>query len=548
MCSTNCSRLIICLSIFAALVALNFTDTRAHTLDEASLVSHLTLGRNLVERNNVTKTGKDLGDTVRVDPLNKLKKYRGGYDITNKHYWSSVVYTGIYGYAIGALWLLFGVLYGGFILLTSVFRDNEGGRKLEKKMPCSRQCYFWPLFLGASFTFLAIVACGVVLGGNSRFHSRAKTVVNIIIETADGASDTMFNVTGAMRNIQENLSMSNDGGGEEVTNFLNRTSGRLDREAIKIRREARKNRRLIEKGLRIIYTVSTVVFSLTLVALVALSISGFLKSHRILCTFIVLCWILAVLCWIFFGLYFFLEKFASDTCTALQDFQNDPKNNSLSSIVPCNELQSAKSLLFDTRAGIYDVINEVNANISSSRSSSVLNSVKICNPLSGPPEYNYRPDNCPPNTIKIGDIPKLLKVFTCSSGEAGTCRQGQFITAEVYRIVEAYTSSLQDLLDALPNMESLVDCRIVKDAFTRLISTQCKPLKRYARMVWISTVNLSTLMVVLILVYTFKVCHDRKRHFSDGSSVKPHLPPTVTLGPDKVHEAYINHSGQKLDA
>ncbi|KAK9141198.1 hypothetical protein Scep_010879 [Stephania cephalantha] len=545
MCSTNCSRLIICLSIVAALIAL--TETRAHTLDDDSLLSHPTLGRNLLERNNVTKRGKDLGDTVRVDPLNKLKKYRGGYDITNKHYWSSVVYTGIYGYAIGALWLLFGVLCGGFILFSLLFRDDADERKLKKKVPCSRQCYFWPVFLGTSFTILAIIACGVVLGGSSRFHSRAKTVVNIIIETADGASDTMFNVTGSMRNIQENLSMSNNGG-DEVTNFLNRTSQRLDREATKIRREARKNRRLIDKGLRIIYAVSTVAFSLTLAALIALSISGFLKSRRTLCSFIVFCWILAVLCWIFFGLYFFLDKFAGDTCTALRDFQNDPKNNSLSSIVPCNELQSAKSLLFDTRAGIYGVINEVNANISSARSSPVLNLVRICNPLSGPPEYNYRPDNCPPNTIKIGDIPKLLKMFTCNSSEGGSCRQGEFITAEVYRIVEAYTSSLQDLLDALPNMESLVDCRIVKDAFTRLISTQCKPLKRYARIVWISAVTLSTLMVVLILVYTFKACHDRKRHFSDGSSVKPHLPPTDKLGPDKVDEAYINHSVHKLDA
>jgi hypothetical protein len=29
-------------------------------------------------------------DTVRVDPLKDLKKYRGGYDIKNKHYWSVI--------------------------------------------------------------------------------------------------------------------------------------------------------------------------------------------------------------------------------------------------------------------------------------------------------------------------------------------------------------------------------------------------------------------------------------------------------------------------
>lgn len=32
-------------------------------------------------------------DTVRVDPLDSFKKYRGGYDIRNKHYWSVSLHT-----------------------------------------------------------------------------------------------------------------------------------------------------------------------------------------------------------------------------------------------------------------------------------------------------------------------------------------------------------------------------------------------------------------------------------------------------------------------
>lgn len=32
--------------------------------------------------------GNSKDDTVRPDPLEKLRKYRGGYDVTNVHYWS----------------------------------------------------------------------------------------------------------------------------------------------------------------------------------------------------------------------------------------------------------------------------------------------------------------------------------------------------------------------------------------------------------------------------------------------------------------------------
>lgn len=43
----------------------------------------------MLQGNNVSENSMiQRDDTVRIDPLDNLKKYRGGYDITNKHYWS----------------------------------------------------------------------------------------------------------------------------------------------------------------------------------------------------------------------------------------------------------------------------------------------------------------------------------------------------------------------------------------------------------------------------------------------------------------------------
>jgi hypothetical protein len=93
-------------------------------------------------------------------------------------------------------------------------------------------------------------ASGLVLGGNAKFHSKAKTVVNIIINTANQASKTIYNTTGAMNDIATNLETSN--GNSDTSSFLTSTSEKLDVQAANIQRQAEKNRRLINNGLRIV--------------------------------------------------------------------------------------------------------------------------------------------------------------------------------------------------------------------------------------------------------------------------------------------------------
>ncbi|KAK9287657.1 hypothetical protein L1049_016094 [Liquidambar formosana] len=510
--SINCTRLALSLSFMVVVLAITFPEISGLSISTSDFVA----GRNLLQIENVSEPIGQSDDTVRVDPLDNFKKYRGGYDITDKHYWSSTVFTGVYGYAIGLLWLLCGIVYGGFLLATTFCCMNKKNTKLKKKSLCYKQCYLWPLLLATFFTILAVASSGLVLGGNARFHSRAKTVLNIIMDTANEASKTIYNTTEAMKDIRNNLEASN--GGSEASNFLTSTSEKLDFEAANIQRQTRKNRRLINKGLKIVFIITTVTISLNLVAVIALSVSGFLRLRRALYLLIILCWVLTVVCWLFFGLYFFVGKFSGDTCTALEDFQQDPYNNSLSSILPCDELLKAKSVLSDVSAGIYDLVNEVNANISLQQ---VEIPVRICNPFSAPPEYQYQPENCPSNTIRIADIPQVLKVFTCSDTTNGTCKDGEFISASDFQAVEAYSTSIQNLLNVYPDMEGLVECQSVKDAFSEILTKHCKPLKRYIRMTWVSLVLLSIFMVFLVQIWIIKAHHERKHHFLDGS-VKPH--------------------------
>ncbi|GFQ06726.1 hypothetical protein PHJA_002816600 [Phtheirospermum japonicum] len=462
---------------------------------------------------NLSDSSGRSDDTVRVDPLNDLKKYRGGYDITNKHYWSSTAFTGIHGYAIAVIWILCGLGYGGYILIT---RTCMSSRKLKKRSHCQKQCYVQPLlFAIILFTILAITASGLVLGGNEKFHSRAKTVIDIVIDTADEASNTIYNTTGAMKDMSGNLADVN--ASSQANAFLTSTSRRLDAQAANIARQANRNRRRIDTGLRIVYIVTTVTISLTLVAVIALLVLGLLKFKRTLHVLIAICWIFTVLGWLFFGVYFFLQNFAGDTCTALESFQQDPYNNSLSSILPCDELLSARSALSDVSAGVYDLVNEVNTNISTSYG----NIVQICNPFSAPPLHEYQPWNCPSSSIRIGDIPQLLRQLACPDSEGATCNGGILISSTYYNTIEAYSVSIQKLMDVYPGMESLVECKTVKDAFSEILQNHCSPLKRYVRMVWAALVFLSVVMVALVLVWAVRA-HHNDNHYSLGGSIRPH--------------------------
>ncbi|KAK6266259.1 hypothetical protein QUC31_017096 [Theobroma cacao] len=190
----------------------------------------------------------------------------------------SVIFTGVPGYAIGLLWLLFGILYGGYLAATAYCCKRKG--KPKTKSLCHNQFCLWPILLAVIFTILAIAASGLALGGTAKFHSEAKTVVNIIMRTANGASETIYNTTGAMKEMRDNLGETNGTG--EATSFLTSTSEKLDVEAADIERQARKNRRLIDRGLKIVFIITIVTISLNLVAVIALSVTGILRVRRAL--------------------------------------------------------------------------------------------------------------------------------------------------------------------------------------------------------------------------------------------------------------------------
>lgn len=94
------------------------------------------------------------------------------------------------------------------------------------------------------------VATGLVLVGSARFHLEAKTSVDIIIKTANKASETIHNTTEALKGMENSLMEANVS--IEASTNLDSTAEKLEDASGNIEMQARKNRRLINKGLKIV--------------------------------------------------------------------------------------------------------------------------------------------------------------------------------------------------------------------------------------------------------------------------------------------------------
>ncbi|KAI5390380.1 hypothetical protein KIW84_075629 [Lathyrus oleraceus] len=198
---------------------------------------------------NVSQPISQKDSTIRVDPLDNFKKYKGGFIITNKHYWSSVIFTGIYGYAIGVL-----LLFCGVLLATINFccQSGEGRRNNKKIFPSYnfKGCDVWPVPLAIMHMILAMVFSGLVLACGANFNYQARTSVNIMIKTTNDASEIIKNATEALKEIHEDLMESNVG--VEAFENLYSTADKFNSTAENIIEKAAKNKLIINKALKVV--------------------------------------------------------------------------------------------------------------------------------------------------------------------------------------------------------------------------------------------------------------------------------------------------------
>ncbi|KAM6564157.1 hypothetical protein CsatB_024155 [Cannabis sativa] len=159
---------------------------------------------------------------------------------------------------------------------------------------------------------------------------------------------------------------------------------------------------------------------------------------------------------------------AEDTCYAFKDFESNPEKSSLSTMLPCMDSSYSNKMMAQIGYIVHTFITQV------------------------------------------------LASFTCYENDnVERClRDGKFVSEEIYNMASAYSRSTQDILNVYPDLQSLSECKLVKDKFSYVVLNECVPFQVAVRLLWLSMLSLSVIMVVLVLIWFIKAIQDKARCFS----------------------------------
>ncbi|PHT91501.1 hypothetical protein T459_06614 [Capsicum annuum] len=456
----------------------------------------------------------------RPDPFRHLKSYDGTYNLGDKHYWASAAFTGIHGYAIAGIWLLIGLGFGSYMIF-KYFHGSPTTPVVEYP-PSS---YILMFSLVVLFTILAIAASSVVLAANNGFEHRVERLRQTIFDAGGDTRHTIRRVIKVLLSMQTLLSPYNS----QADKMLNVITHRLRRGSITIQQFVDKTRHVSNEAIRTLCVTNIVVVTVNLVLLVCALV--LLVWHWPLGFIIIIfcCWILTTLSWVLTGFDFFFHTFAEDTCSALEDFQQNPQNNSLQIILPCASSESSDKILVQIGSTVHNFITQLNYKLRevqgfglNDNGGNSVGTRGVCDPFSGAPSYSFTPDLCPKDTIPIAELKYVLSRVTCyGENSTGNCaNEGRFIPQASSMILFAYTQSVEDLVEIFPDLQSLSHCSKVRQAFGNILQYQCRPFRRSAQILWSSMLSLSIIMVLLVLTLTVKAHQETGRSF-DTCSITP---------------------------
>ncbi|XVE86994.1 hypothetical protein DITRI_Ditri18aG0080200 [Diplodiscus trichospermus] len=453
----------------------------------------------------------------RPDPIRHLKDYNGGYNVTNKHYWASVAFTGVHGYAIAGIWTLCGVCLGIFLIFKNISSRESSSSSFTDHL--DRYCLLlFMLFL--LLTLLAIVAASFVIAATHSSLQKTKKLKNTIVNAGEDVSKSIRKLITAMTRIQY-LLLPYD---RKASQQLNVTTHKLGKESRTIQSFVRSHEHSINVAIQVSYLAHLVIAIVNLLLLIAALVLLLLHWHPGLIIIILFCWILTALCWVLTGFDFCFHTFIEDTCFAIEDYVQDPQDNILSSVLPCMNSTTSHKILTGIGSTIHDFIDELKLKITEvysrfgldEENDSLFGFGTICDPFSGAPNYSYVPEVCPKDATPIGNLPDMLSMFTCyKENSTKTClRDGKFLPEDTYNKASAYSYSVQYVLNVFPDLQSLAECTMVKNTFSEVFLHQCRPYSKSLKWQWASMLSLSIFMVFLELTWIVKAYQEKGRSFS----------------------------------
>ncbi|KAL5576074.1 hypothetical protein UlMin_017773 [Ulmus minor] len=453
--------------------------------------------------------------THRKDPLRGFNYYTGGWNISEKHYFSSVGFTG------APLFILSGIWFVGFVLCLLIIALCH--------CCCQYQHYAYsPTALAISFTFLvlfsaaAIIGCVVLYIGQGKFHSATTNTLDDVVKQAEKTVDRL-------NNVSDSLSAAKNVGVAQIvlpSNIKQKIDG--------VEQKINASSKILEQGTEknsdgIRQVLDSIRLTLIIIAAVMmlLALLGFFFSvrgmERLLYVMAATGWILVTITFILAGIFLLLHNAVADTCVAMEEWVENPTARSaLDDILPCVDNQTAQETLYETKDVTFQMVDVVNQFITNIANLNIP-------PQAGPPLYyaqsgpllpilcnpfhpNITSRQCARGEVDLNNAGQEWRKFVCQVSTNGTCTTVGRLTPSYYDQLMAIVNLGRVLNNYGPFLAELADCTFVRRTFSDVIRVHCPGLRRDSQ--WI-VIGLSIVSAAIMFSLIFWILYAReKRHRS----------------------------------
>ncbi|TXG57251.1 hypothetical protein EZV62_018564 [Acer yangbiense] len=421
--------------------------------------------------------------TDRPDILSGFKHYRGGWDITDRHYWASVGFMGSAGFILAAVWFVsFGLALVAHYCCG--WRINVEGKG---SVHSTRIC----LILLIVFTCAAAIGCILLSVGQDKFHGEALHTLKYVVNQSDYTVQTLRNVTEYL-SLAKTISVAQVFLPSDVMNDIDRLNLDLSTAANTLNEKTGENSakiKLVFNTVRsALITVAALMLLLSLIGLL-LSILGHKHAIHI---FIISGWLLVAMTFILCGVFVILNNAIADTCLAMEEWVDHPHaETALTNILPCVDPRTTNQTLYQSKQVITDIVNVVNQfvyNIANGNPSQNYpcyynQSGPVMPPLCYPYDSQLQDRQCGPQEVSVANASEVWQNYTCKVSPSGLCTTVGRVTPYYYKELVAAVQEMYALEHYAPPLLSLQDCNFVRDAFNNITSDYCPPLEHYLRIV-----------------------------------------------------------------
>ncbi|KAK6122374.1 hypothetical protein DH2020_043884 [Rehmannia glutinosa] len=422
--------------------------------------------------------------TKRPDILSRFHKYRGGWDIANKHYWASVGFTGAAAFIVAVLWFI----SFGLALAVHYFcgwKINISGKESSWSL---RIC----LLLLVLFTSAAAIGCILLSVGQSEFHGEALDTLNYVVNQSEYTVQTLRNVTGYLT-LAKTVNVAQIFLPSDVKDDIDRLNVDLNTAADTLEQNTNKNSSQIQKVFNTVrsalITVAAVMLLVSILGLV-LSILG---HQHVIHIFVISGWLFVAVTFILCGGFVILNNAITDTCMAMGEWVENPHaETALSNILPCVDQRTTNQTLFKSKQVINDIVNIVNGFVGTvANSNPPPQAASVYYNQSGPfiPQLCYPYDSelqdraCSAQELSMENASLVWQNYTCTMSANGLCSSIGRLTPKIYTELVAAVNVSYALEHYAPPLLSLQNCNFVRETFRSITSSYCPPLEHYLQTV-----------------------------------------------------------------